>query len=257
MTSNSFHVHCCKIAVATLLVFLCSTSTMAQNIASDGRLRIQLTPYQQASIASEIAANISHMPHKDGAAFIKDELLIQFDCSIINAQLNKSEAIAESARSTLKVNKRLAELNAVGSLELEQAIAKAKEAEAELKVMQVTASKCTIKAPFNGRVVKLYADPYQYVTSGKPLLDIVDTSRLEVKMILPSRWLAWLKKGSRFSVQIEELGGRSYPAQVTRVGAKIDALSQSVVVAGEIEGVHPELLPGMSGWATFGGGRRK
>lgn len=257
MISNLFNVYCYNLAAAMLLFILFSTSAMAQNAGSDGRFRIQLIPYQQSSIASEIAANISHMPLKEGATFLKGELLVQFDCSIINAQLNKSEAIAESARSTMKVNKRLAELNAVGSLELEQAIAKSKEAEADLKVMQVTASKCAIKAPFDGRILKLHADPFQYVTPGKSILDIVDTSRLEVKMIVPSRWLAWLKKSSHFSVQIEELGGRSYPAQVTRVGAKIDALSQTAVIAGEITGAYPELLPGMSGWASFGGGRRK
>jgi hypothetical protein len=40
-------------------------------------------------------------------------------------------------------------------------------------------------------------------------------------------------------------------------GAKIDALSQTAVIAGEIDGRKLELLPGMSGWATFGGGKRK
>ena len=124
-------------------------------------------------------------------------------------------------------------------------------------VMKVTASKCSIKAPFDGRVLKLQADPYQYVTPGKPLIDIVDTSRLEVKMLVPSSLLAWLKTGARFSVQIEEMGGRSYPAHVVRIGAKIDALSQTAVIAGEIDGRHLELLPGMSGWATFAGGKRK
>lgn len=224
---------------------------------ADGRFRIQLTAYQQSSIASEIAANISSLPLKDGAAFVQGDLLVQFDCAIINSQLQKAEALAESARSSLNVNKRLSELNAVSRLELDQAVAKSKEAEAEFAVMKVTASKCSIKAPYEGRVVKLLADPHQYVTPGKPLLDIVDTSRLEVRMIVPSRWLAWLKTGSTFNVQIEELGGRSFQARVVRVSAKIDALSQTASIAGEIVGKHTELLPGMSGWASFGGGSRK
>lgn len=230
---------------------------MAQQHGGTGWFRVQLTAYQQSSIASEIAANISSLPLKDGAAFNKGDLLVQFDCSIIESQLRKAEAVAESARSTLNVNKRLSELNALSSLELVQSGSKAKEAEADLIVMKVTASKCSIKAPFDGRVVKLQADPYQYVTPGKPLIDIVDTSRLEVKMLVPSRLLAWLKTGTSFSVQIEEMGGRSYPAHVVRVGAKIDALSQTAVIAGEIDGRQIELLPGMSGWATFGGSRRK
>lgn len=241
-----------------ILVLLLTAPAMAQQFqGGDGRFRVQLTAYQQSSIASEIAANISRLPLKDGAPFVSGDLLVQFDCSIIDAQLRKAEAVAESARSTMNVNKRLAELNALSSLELDQAVAKAKEAEAELTVMRVTASKCSIKAPYDGRVVKLQADPYQYVTPGKPLIDIVDTSRLEVKMIVPSRWLAWLKPGTRFNVQIEEMGNRSYPAQVVRGGARIDALSQTALIVGEIEGKRSELLPGMSGWAVFGRGSRR
>ena len=247
--------------VATILTGLVlaipTVPVMAQPSGGDGRFRVQLTAYQQSAIASEIGANIASLPLKEGAAFNKGDLLVQFDCSIIEAQLRKAEAVAESARSALNVNKRLSELNALSSLELEQSISKAKESEADLMVMKVTASKCSIKAPFDGRVLKLQADPHQYVTLGKPLIDIVDTSRLEVKMIVPSRWLAWLKTGTRFSVQIEEMGGRSYSAHVVRVGAKIDALSQTAVIAGEIDGRQPELLPGMSGWAAFGGSKRK
>jgi RND family efflux transporter MFP subunit len=243
--------------IAFLTLAITAMPVMAQEHGGSGRFRVQLTAYQQSSIASEIAANISSLPLKDGAAFNKGDLLVQFDCAIIESQLRKAEAVAESASSALLVSKRLSELKALSNLELVQSISKAKEAEADLIVMKVTASKCSIKAPFDGRVVKLMADPYQYVTPGKPLIDIVDTSRLEVKMLIPSRLLAWLKTGTIFSVQIEEMGGRSYSAHVVRIGAKIDALSQTAVIAGEIDGRKLELLPGMSGWATFGGGKRK
>lgn len=229
-----------------LLIFSAHTSS-----ANDGRLRVQLTAYQQATISSEVSANILQLPLKDGASFKKGDLLVEFDCAIIEAQLKKAEAADEAARSQLKINKRLSELDALSVLEYEQSVAKAKEAAAELTAMQVTASRCRINAPFNGRVVKLHANPYQYMTPGKPVLDILDTSRLEVLMLVPSRWVSWLKPGSRFTVQIEELGGRSFSAQVVRVGAKIDPLSQTVSIAGEITGGLSELSPGMSGWANF------
>ncbi|CAH2029843.1 efflux RND transporter periplasmic adaptor subunit [Trichlorobacter ammonificans] len=230
--------------------------TVPPCFAAEGRMRIQLTAFQQTTISSEISANILSMPLKDGATFKAGSLLVAFDCAIIEAQLKKAEAAAEAARSTLKVNKRLSELEALSVLEYEQSVAKAKEAEAELSAMQVAASRCRIKAPFDGRVVKLHADPYQYLTPGKPVMDILDTSRLEVRLLVPSRWLSWLKPGSRFTVQVEELGGRSFPAQVVRVGARIDPLSQTVSLAGEIIGNFSELLPGMSGWAAFGGGTK-
>ncbi len=246
-----------RLLVLALCLSALSTPALSAEPEGTGRMRIQLVARQQATLSSEIAARIEKLPLRDGDAFQEGALLVQFDCALLEAQLHKAEAAAESALSALQVNKKLAEMNSISTLELDQSAAKVKETEAERSAMQVTVSKCSLKAPYNGRIAKLHADPHQYLTPGKPLMDILDTSTLEVRLIVPSRWLVWLKPGSRFTVQIEELGGRSYPAQVKRVGARIDPLSQTLSIAGEITGAYPELLPGMSGWASFGGGRRK
>lgn len=227
----------------------------AQEGAPDGRIRVQLTPFQQTTLSTEISANISKLPLREGEVFHENQQLVEFDCSLLNALLNKAEASAEAARQALKVSKRLAELNSISSLEVDQATAKVKETEAEAEAMRVNVSKCILKAPYVGRIAKLHVDAYQYVTPGKPLMDIIDTSRLEVRLIVPSRWLSWLKPGSKFSIQIEELG-RTYQARIIRIGARIDPVSQSLPLTGEIEGSHSELLPGMSGWANFSRAKR-
>lgn len=242
-------------ALLVILYLLFPLVVTAQELAFDGRIRVQLTPFQQTTLSTEIAANISGLPLREGETFLAGQQLIEFDCSLLNAQLNKADASAEAARQALKVSKRLAELNSISSLEVDQATAKKKEAEAELEAMRVNVSKCTLKAPYNGRIAKLHVDAHQYVTPGKPLMEIIDTSRLEVRLIVPSRWLSWLKPGNRFSIRIEELG-QTYQARIIRLGARIDPVSQSLPISGEIEGVHGELLPGMSGWASFGKAKR-
>ncbi len=239
------------------LISVAGPAGAAESQQPGGRLRIQLTAFQQATISSEISAKIDTLPYREGDAFKQGAVLVQFDCSFLNAQLQKAEATAEAARSLLAVNKKLAELDSISTLELEQSVAKVKETEAEVAAMKVSVAKCTLTAPYSGRVAKLYTDPHQYLTPGKPIVDILNTSHLEVRMIVPSRWLGWLHVGTRFAVQIEELGGRSYSAEVTRLGARIDPLSQTTTLAGEIVGAHAELLPGMSGWASFGAGKRK
>jgi RND family efflux transporter MFP subunit len=243
------------IAFALLAILVLPLAVAAQEATPEGRIRVQLTPFQQTTLSSEIAANISKLPLREGEAFLDAQQLIEFDCSLLNAQLNKAEATAEAARQTLKVSRRLAELNSISSLEVDQATAKVKETEAETEAMRVNVSKCSLKAPYSGRIAKLHVDAHQYVTPGKPLMDILDTSRLEVRLIVPSHWLSWIKPGSRFSIRIEELG-RVYQARVVRLGARIDPVSQSLPITGEIDGSHSELLSGMSGWASFGKAKR-
>lgn len=238
------------LALAASLPLPAFAATSNDGRGSDDRIRTQLVSRNEVAISSELAARISSLPLREGNAFRKGQLLVGFDCDTYNAQLRKAEAGAEAARQLLDVNRRLAELNSVGQLEVEQAAIKLKEMEAEVAVMRATVAKCQIKAPFNGRVGKLAVANFQFVSPGTPLLEIVDTSQLELQMIVPSKWLAWLKTGSRFSVHIDELG-RSFPATVIRVGARINAVSQSVTLVGAITGGGNELLPGMSGWASF------
>jgi hypothetical protein len=82
------------------------------------------------------------------------------------------------------------------------------------------------------------------------LLGIMDDSALELELIVPSKWLVWLKPGANFSVYIEDVE-RSFDAEVMSIAARIDPVSQSVKIKGRIVGAHRELLAGMGGRAKF------
>ncbi|MBM9519860.1 efflux RND transporter periplasmic adaptor subunit [Desulforhopalus vacuolatus] len=240
----------CAYSIFFALIYANIVLARAQEHVTDNRIRAQLTSYQQTTLSSEVAANIAMLTLRDGESFDKNQVLVKFDCALLNAQLNKAKATAEVAQQGLKVSKKLEKLHSISSLEIAQAVAKSKETKAELEAMQVQVSKCSLLAPYTGKIAQLYVNAHQYVTPGTPLMDIVDTSRLEIKLIAPSSWLSWLHQDSTFSIQIEELG-KTYQAQVVRLGARIDPVSQSLPITGKIEGDHEELLPGMSGWASF------
>ncbi|GLZ16744.1 hypothetical protein Bpla01_02740 [Burkholderia plantarii] len=217
---------------------------------NDSRIRIQLVSRDQVDVSSEISAKIASLPFRDGDTFRAGQTLVTLDCSLFNAQLRKAQADAEGARELLDTNRKLQALHSIGELEVQQAQAKQKASAADVAYMQATVRKCAIAAPFDGRVSKRSASPQQFAEPGKPLLTIIDTSHLELKMIVPSKWLAWLKPGHPLSVQVDEVG-KTYPARVARIGARVDPVTQTVDVTAALNGGAPELLPGMSGWATF------
>ncbi|ACR31643.1 efflux RND transporter periplasmic adaptor subunit [Burkholderia glumae] len=217
---------------------------------NDSRIRIQLVSRDQVDVSSEIAAKIASLPFRDGDTFRAGQTLVTLDCSLFSAQLRKAQADAEGARELLDTNRKLQALHSIGELEVQQAQAKQKASAADVAYMQATVRKCAITAPFDGRVSKRSASPQQFAEPGKPLLTIIDTSHLELKMIVPSKWLAWLKPGHPLSVQVDEVG-KTYPAKVARIGARVDPVTQTVDVTAALNGGAPELLPGMSGWATF------
>lgn len=216
----------------------------------DDRIRVQITSERQTVLSAELGAKLIHLPLRDGDAFRAGQLLAGFDCDVYRATLNKAEASAEAARQTVKVNRKLAEYGSISTLEVDQAEAKLKETEAEAAGMRVTLSKCSIHAPYEGRVAKVHVETHQFVPQGKPLLDIVDTQRLEVRLLIPSKWLSWVTRGTKFKIRVDEIG-KDVTAVVIRLGARIDPVNQSVSLAAKISDKADNLLPGMSGWATF------
>nr|WP_156967223.1 efflux RND transporter periplasmic adaptor subunit [Paraburkholderia ferrariae] len=218
----------------------------------DGRIRVQLVSRDEVEISSEIGAKIASLPFRDGDAFRAGQTLVSFDCSLYTAQLHKAQAEADAALQLKQVDERLLQLHSIGELDVDEAQAKAKASGAEVAYMQATVRKCAVAAPFDGRVEKRSAAPGQYAEAGKPLLTIVDTGHLELKMIVPSKWLAWLRPGHALTVQVDEVG-KTYPARVARIGARVDPVTQTVDVTAALDSNGAELLPGMSGWAAFAG----
>jgi len=216
----------------------------------DGHIRIQLVSRDEVEISSEIGAKIASLPFRDGDAFRAGQTLVSLDCSLYAAQLRKAQAEADAAVKLEHVDEQLSQLHSIGEIDVEEAEAKARASAAEVAYMQATVRKCVISAPFDGRVAKRSAAADQFAEAGKPIMTIVDTSHLELKMIVPSKWLAWLKPGHPLTVRVDEVG-KTYPASVARIGARVDPVTQTVDVTAALDSRAPDLLPGMSGWASF------
>lgn len=209
-------------------------------------IRAQLLPRRFTTIAAEIGAKINRLPIPEGGAFKAGQLLVGFDCSMPQAMLQKAKAEQSAAEQTNNANKRLAELNSIGKLEVDLSRASLSKATAEVGAQQAVLAKCNIPAPFAGRIAEQKVREQQYVQPGQPLLDILDDSVLELEFLVPSSWLGWLKVGQGFQVEIDETR-KTYPAKFIRIGARVDPVSQSVKVAAAIDGKFPELIAGMSG----------
>ncbi len=225
-------------------------SISSNNTENSFSVRGQLNPLYHTIISSELSANILELNLREGDKFVAGQQLAVLDCAVYKAQLQKVMAMAESAVKNQEVNQRLDVLDANSVMDLELAVSKTSEMKAQLRAMEVTVNKCVINAPFAGRVVKRFAEPYQYVKPGDPLLEIHNPDELEIILIVPSSWTTWLHTGSKLQFHVEA-NNIKYPAIVDRIGSQVDPISQTISLSAIILTKHPELLPGMSGAAIF------
>lgn len=205
---------------------------------------------QEATIASRMTARITAMPYEEGDAFPKGALLARFDCSQIQAELNAARAAAAAYRKTYETNVELDQYEAVGKNEVAVSQANLGKADAETKAVAAQLSDCAVHAPFAGKVAEEIAHVREVAASGQPLLKIQSGGSPEIELIVPSRWLTWLRPGAPFTFRIDETG-EEVKGTVTRLGASVDAVSKTIRVSGDITESAGLVLPGMSGAAIF------
>lgn len=217
-------------------------------------IRVLLSPELETILVAEMTGRIAQLNAQLGGRVAKGRTVVAFDCDEAAARLRMAEAEYASAKETLTAKEGLRKLDAAGDMEVALATATADKAKAAIGVARAQAGQCTVTAPFNGRVVKIHVKPHQGVNVGAPLVEMVSDGPLKIRLNVPSRWLRELREGTPFEVTINETG-RSYPAHVTAINARVDAVAQTIELEARMDSAQPELLAGMSGIAHFKIGR--
>ena len=215
-------------------------------------IRVLLTPELETVLASQMLGRIESINTSLGAHVSKNQVLMRFDCEEPKARLLMAKAEYENAKEAYNVKQRLRTLDAAGDSEVLLAQTMADKARAAASLTQVQIDQCVVKAPFSGHVVKLHVKPAQGMNVGLPLLEMVSDGPLKLRLNVPSQWLPDLRKKTAFEVTIDETR-KTYPAKITAINARVDAVAQTVELEGRIDGRPAELLAGMSGVARFPG----
>ena len=205
---------------------------------------------QEAILSSELAARIENIAVKEMQRFKKGDLLIQFDCSLYEAQKDVVSANANSALIKLKSDEQMLQMRSIGKYELELSISEYEKAKSELRIAELNVERCQIKAPFDGAVEEVVVNTYETIQPQVELMKIIQTEVLELEMVVSSEWISWLKIGHPIKVYIDEIQ-KEFNATISGIGANVDAVSQTIQLKGTITDTSPALLPGMSGRVVF------
>lgn len=215
-------------------------------------IRVLLSPEVETLLSAQMLGRIASINGTLGSHVTRGQTLLGFDCSEPQARLRMVQAENNASRESLEVKQRLRKLDAAGDTEVMLAQAEFDRTKAAIALTQVQLSQCTVKAPFSGHIVKLHVKAHQGVNVGAPLLEMISDGPLKLRLNVPSRWLRSLKVGTPFEVAIDETG-KSYPAKISAINARVDAVAQSIELEARIDGKHAGLLAGMSGIARFPG----
>ena len=244
-----------KIMVIKSLKYLVKTAVLIVLMLSYANAEVResralVVASQEAILSSELAARIENIAVKEMQRFKEGDLLIQFDCSLYEAQKDVVSANANSALIKLKSDEQMLQMRSIGKYELELSISEYEKAKSELRIAELNVDRCQIKAPFDGAVEEVVVNTFETIQPQVELMKIIQTDILELEMVVSSEWISWLKIGHPIKVYIDEIQ-KEFNATISGIGANVDAVSQTIQLKGTITDTSPALLPGMSGRVVF------
>lgn len=235
-------------SVGAMLIALLALPVQSQTLQARGILR----SLHQATLSSELAAQIQAIPYKEGMKFKRGNTLIQFDCSLPRSELTAAQEQVKIKQSVLQANQELSQFESIGQLDLLRSQAEFDQAKAEANSQSIRVQHCQITAPFTGMVQKLFVAPFEVASAGQELVSIVDPQSLQINLLVPSDWLNWVKLNQSFAFSVDETKTTIH-AKIQRILPQVDAVSKTVHLIGAIDNKQSleKLRPGMSGLASF------
>lgn len=204
----------------------------------------------EAVLTVDLAASVAETPLRTGQSFQRDDILIRFDCEAHQAEADAAAASHAAAKARYSSNIELSKHDAIGEFDVAMSRAEMNEAGAKARAMRARLKDCEVRAPYDGKVAELAISVYETPRHDQPIMKIVGSGVLELRLIVPSKWLVWLAPGAPFTFAVDETGDE-LAAKVVRIGAEVDAVSRTVAIIAEFENTSDAVLPGMSGTARF------
>jgi RND family efflux transporter MFP subunit len=225
-------------------------SAQAQMFSAESGIQALLVPARHAVLSSRIGEMVASVSVENGDSFAAGDVLLRFDCAYQEADLRAALAQAKAAEQAVKANRKLKKLDSISEMELMRSEADLDGSKADVAKKQAIVTRCTIAAPFDGRILMRDIQPFETVDPGRALLEIASNDPLRARFLAPASWLSWMQKGTPVSL-LPDGTTDSYKGEIIKIGGGVDDVSQSVEVTAVLTDMHAALRPGMSARITF------
>ena len=205
------------------------------------------------TLSSEVSGKLieASVPLKKGASFKKGDILFRIDntTAFLNLQSRKSNFVNSVSSMLADIKIDYPEnfdswANFLNQLDIKKTLPPLPETKSgqektfvssqgifsdyySIKSEENQLSKYTVRAPFNGSIADVSAQPGAIINMGSSVVKLIDTYNMEVEIPLIPQEAAGLYKGAYVTLKKEDL---EVKAKVVRIADYLDAGSQSINV---------------------------
>jgi membrane fusion protein, multidrug efflux system len=176
-----------------------SPESLQLSVPATGRLAAR----ESVDLVSELSRRLKRVRFQEGTQVKKGDVLFELDASDLHAQLAQLRVQVELGRVSAERQATLSK-EGLGSLqEAQTAQAEYDALQAQQRVLEVTLSKATLRAPFAGTVGLRRVSEGAWLSPSTVLVTLHDTSQLKLDFTLPERYAKLLSTGKTVNFRAE------------------------------------------------------
>lgn len=206
---------------------------------------------EQIDFAAESSGRIEALMVKEGSHVNKGQVLARIDNQVSSAELERAKANVKVARTNMERFQKALETGGVTQKQVDDMEMAYQDASARLTQAEKNVQNTLLRSPINGVINAKYVEVGTYLSPGTKIFEIVNISRLKLRVDVPEQQVVKLHIGQQVPVKTNVYPEVDYTGKITFVAAKGDQ-SLNYPVEIEIANVSgKQLKAGMYGTAKF------
>ncbi|MGE5351957.1 MAG: efflux RND transporter periplasmic adaptor subunit [Acidobacteriota bacterium] len=207
--------------------------------------------YNDVMVISETQGRTLKVFIKTGDFVKEGAVIAQVDDELKKAAYTTAKVNFEKAKKDLERMEALFKEKNISDSDLENARLGASAAEAQFIAAQRTLNDTKIKAPISGIVADKFINPGTMVGPGTPVANIIDISKLKVRVNVPERDVFRLKTGENVTLTTDVYPGTEMKGRIETISSKSDNAHTYPVEIVLVNNSRTPLKAGMFAQVTF------
>lgn len=215
------------------------TAPAIERVAAVGSGRAR----QQVTLTTRVAGVIEEVLFQGGDKVEAGQPLIRLSSEQEAIAVESAEAQRQQAFDAVERYKQLSE-GAVSRVTRADADTALKVADAALRRARDDVERMTIRAPFSGVIGLTDLDTGDYLAVGTPIATLDDRSTIIIEFTVPEAAAPSIKIGMPVRATLAARPGEIHNGTVRAVGTRIDPVTRTLTVRGEVPNPEMTLIPG-------------
>jgi RND family efflux transporter MFP subunit len=206
---------------------------------------------QDLTLSAENSGRVTKVLVDEGSYVSKGQIVARIDDELLDVDVQTAQANYQNALRDLERYESSFRTGGVTQQQLDNARLSVQTLKARLQSAGRKSNDANIKAPISGIINKRFIEQGSYVNPGAQLFEIVDVSRLKLKVTANETQIANIKTGDRVQIKSNVFPNSSFSGKVSFIAPKADNSLNFPVEIEVSNNAGNQLKAGMYGTAVF------